>query len=629
MVSVLSYQQWSPNAEENTKNDGRLHDIVASILSDRNRMDDDFDRNSKDTWSTTSAKNTISSSKCDFSSNGVTTEINESRSQNSSIPQPLRSDRDLAISPFLPFFYNPQSCSPDRSEKFPEKENYFNLDFDHEKRTDLPEYPSPISLSSSLPTSISSSESSFKELQIQQKFQQLGIGSGSPPAPINQYGMTKNCSQTFDSDVESIHSEKGGNKQMTNGYTRMTGSESKNTGLHADHSSMNVNRNWPAPLNLTGIQNGYPWMDKDSGIACSRKAFNQNTFQQRMSMSWNDTRGNDLMRDRRNSETLPYSRDEEMVTLPSLQSMQIQQQQHAANALMQQKNAAELQQKHLHMMMQGRMMGGNNQCSRPPPPAANHPFHHQQQGLPPPGIRHSIQQLSGYGPQFQDGSRLGHGFPSSHMPTGEYLNQYVGNGQTRDMINSNQPNLPFPGGYSQSLPQSMYRSNTSGIPQHPQAASSRNNQQNAFMRALALGFEQLKNLEKERKKTEADLAVVFPGKRVSSSCNSPMPKLPNNPTKVDKLIAEQQREHGRVKSLIERMEHIIEGPMPAYITNILEVQYQCIREVSGIRSEDNLYSSGQGSTTVPLLGSVKNLTNATKKARSGLWCALQFTLKKA
>lgn len=141
----------------------------------------------------------------------------------------------------------------------------------------------------------------------------------------------------------------------------------------------------------------------------------------------------------------PYSRDEEMVTSPSLQSMQMQQQQHAANALMQQQNAAELQQKHLQMMMQGRMMGGNNQCSRPPPPAANHPFHHQQQGLPP-GIRHNIQQLAGYGPQFQDGgSRLGHGFPSSHMPTGEYLNQYVGNGQTRDMINSNRPNLPFPG----------------------------------------------------------------------------------------------------------------------------------------------------------------------------------------
>ena len=34
------------------------------------------------------------------------------------------------------------------------------------------------------------------------------------------------------------------------------------------------------------------------------------------------------------------------------------------------------------------------------------------------------------------------------------------------------------------------------------------------------------------------------------------------------------------------MEHIIEGPMQASITSVLEVQYQCIRDVSGIRSED-------------------------------------------
>lgn len=130
--------------------------------------------------------------------------------------------------------------------------------------------------------------------------------------------------------------------------------------------------------------------------------------------------------------------------------------------------------------------------------------------------------------------------------------------------------------------------------------------------------------------TEQDLARAFPSHKISSTNSIPIPRLSQNPSRVDRLLIEEQREHAKVITLVCNMEQILNRELHSHIHDALQEWIQSVRNLQMKRADELSYSKigvagGDRDDYQVLVNeislAISELSAKTRAARTALWCA--------
>ncbi|CAM9623981.1 unnamed protein product [Lampetra planeri] len=248
-------------------------------------------------------------------------------------------------------------------------------------------------------------------------------------------------------------------------------------------------------------------------------------------------------------------------------------------------------------------------------------------GLPPPGPPPPAAPPSSDSPPFAFGPPFG--FPPPPLPP-----PLPGAGERR-VFRPCYPSTVFPDLFYGELASGLY-----GFPLHygllKPAMKPRSGPANELHKHLEESCEQWRGLEKERKKAEMELTRSYPGSRVPGPVGIALPRLPPNPSRVDRLVVDQLRENARVVAVLGHVEALLGQSLPASVVRALARHVEAVRGVQDARRSEVMNAALRHKQGAPrhrcdkdvlaLAYSVRALGVATRRARLALWCGLQLGL---